>query len=57
MKWQSKYQKNFQWHKWFAWYPISWGNYNYWLQWIWRRRHCDFYECCWKYDINKPIDV
>jgi len=51
MKWQSSYQKSFLWRRWFAWYPISYGNHYYWLQWVWKRRHCEFYECSWRYEV------
>jgi len=51
MKWQGLYYKSFKWHRWFAWHPIPYGQYSVWLQFVWRKRKCEFYECTWIYEL------
>ena len=34
---REKYRKKEEWHKWFAWFPVSEGYYRYWLEFVDRK--------------------
>ncbi len=53
MRWKplGKYERQHQWHKWFAWRPV-WpmgAKYAYWLETVERRRHVQGGQGCWQY--------
>ena len=57
MKWKSAWKKSFKWHRYFAWYPIDYGENVLWFIWVWRKRKCEFYECRWLYSKEKPPEI
>jgi len=39
MKWRNIEQPNlYEWHKWFAWYPVAIGLKKVWLEWVLRKK-------------------
>lgn len=46
-------QNKYQWHKWFAWYPMAFGPHIVWLKVIQRRLVQDYRGDYWVYRRNK----
>lgn len=57
-KCESNRLKKFEWHKWYAWYPIRLKDTIYWFEYLWRKKEC-YYGAAWgfceyHYSENKP---
>lgn len=60
-----KERDSFQWHKWFAWYPLyipmglDGTHYKFlfvfWTS-IWRKRQAFYSGCDWVYSVEEPVD-
>ena len=47
-----EWRASFDWHKWYAWHPVSDGNVTVWREDIWRRRVGSWSAVFWEYDMG-----
>lgn len=57
----ARWAKRSNWHRWYAWYPVSLGSKWAWLEWVERRRtvqidaYGNYYE--WEYSCGRDRDA
>jgi hypothetical protein len=54
----TKWKNSFEWHRWFAWHPVSInGDEIVWLIWVERKREITWWEHWWNYRLIKTLDT
>lgn len=48
-RWQKRWNRGNNWHKWFAWYPVEIDGRVYWLECLERKRAYGWAGCYWEY--------